>query len=80
MNTFAHPTPNGLGTTDRPGPRLPDLRAFPLGRWVSALRSVASSLPYTELGYPDATGHPRLRQVLAEYLTRVRAPWPTRPT
>jgi GntR family transcriptional regulator/MocR family aminotransferase len=61
-------------------PGLPDLRAFPLGRWVSALRSVASSLPYTELGYPDATGHPRLRQVLAEYLTRVRAPWPTRPT
>jgi GntR family transcriptional regulator/MocR family aminotransferase len=53
-------------------PGLPDLRAFPLGRWVSALRSVASSLPYTELGYPDATGHPRLRQVLAEYLTRVR--------
>ena len=53
-------------------PGLPDLRAFPLGRWVSALRSVASTLPYTELGYPDATGHPRLRQVLAEYLTRVR--------
>jgi GntR family transcriptional regulator / MocR family aminotransferase len=61
-------------------PGLPDLRAFPLGRWVSALRSVASTLPYAELGYPDATGHPRLRQVLAEYLTRVRAPWPTRPT
>ncbi len=53
-------------------PGLPDLRAFPLGRWVSALRSVAGTLPYTELGYPDPTGHPRLRQVLAEYLTRVR--------
>jgi GntR family transcriptional regulator / MocR family aminotransferase len=53
-------------------PGLPDLRAFPLGRWVSALRSVASTLPYAELGYPDATGHPRLRQVLADYLTRVR--------
>jgi GntR family transcriptional regulator/MocR family aminotransferase len=53
-------------------PGLPDLRAFPLGRWVSALRSVASTLPYTELGYPDASGHPRLRHVLAEYLTRVR--------
>jgi len=26
-------------------PGLPDLRAFPLGRWVSALRSVASTLP-----------------------------------
>jgi GntR family transcriptional regulator/MocR family aminotransferase len=53
-------------------PGLPDLRAFPLGRWVSALRSVASTLPCTELGYPDATGHPRLREVLAEYLTRER--------
>ena len=53
-------------------PGLPDLRAFPLGRWVSALRSVASTLPYAELGYPDPSGHPRLRQVLAEYLTRVR--------
>jgi GntR family transcriptional regulator/MocR family aminotransferase len=53
-------------------PGLPDLRAFPVGRWVSALRAVASTLPYTELGYPDASGHPRLRHVLAEYLTRVR--------
>ena len=53
-------------------PGVPDLRAFPLGRWVSALRSVASTLPYTELGYPDPSGHPRLRHVLAEYLTRVR--------
>jgi GntR family transcriptional regulator/MocR family aminotransferase len=53
-------------------PGLPDLRAFPLGRWVSALRSVAGTLPYSELGYPDVTGHPRLRHVLAEYLTRVR--------
>jgi len=53
-------------------PGMPDLRAFPLGRWVSALRSVASTLPYTELGYPDPSGHPRLRHVLAEYLTRVR--------
>jgi GntR family transcriptional regulator / MocR family aminotransferase len=53
-------------------PGLPDLRAFPLGRWVSALRSVTSTLPYAELGYPDPAGHPRLRQVLAGYLARVR--------
>jgi GntR family transcriptional regulator/MocR family aminotransferase len=53
-------------------PGLPDLRAFPLGRWVAALRSVASTLPHGELGYPDPAGHPRLRQVLAEYLARVR--------
>jgi len=53
-------------------PGLPDLRAFPLGRWVSTLRSVAATLPYAELGYPDPVGHPRLRQVLAGYLERVR--------
>jgi GntR family transcriptional regulator/MocR family aminotransferase len=53
-------------------PGLPDLRAFPLGPWVAALRSVASTLPYAELGYPDAAGHPRLRHLLAEYLARVR--------
>ena len=53
-------------------PGLPDLRAFPLGRWVAALRSVAGTLPHAELGYPDPAGHPRLRQVLAEYLARVR--------
>jgi GntR family transcriptional regulator/MocR family aminotransferase len=53
-------------------PGLPDLRAFPLGRWLAALRSVAGTLPYAELGYPDPAGHPRLRQVLAEYLARVR--------
>jgi GntR family transcriptional regulator/MocR family aminotransferase len=53
-------------------PGLPDLRAFPLARWVAALRTVAATLPYTELGYPDPAGHPRLRQVLAGYLARVR--------
>jgi GntR family transcriptional regulator / MocR family aminotransferase len=53
-------------------PGLPDLRSFPLGRWVAALRAVASALPYAQLGYPDVAGHPRLRQALAEYLTRVR--------
>ncbi|HEX7148899.1 MAG TPA: PLP-dependent aminotransferase family protein, partial [Actinomycetota bacterium] len=53
-------------------PGLPDLRAFPLARWVSALRSVTGTLPYAELGYPDPAGHPRLRQVLAGYLIRVR--------
>ncbi|HEV2893227.1 MAG TPA: GntR family transcriptional regulator, partial [Actinomycetota bacterium] len=53
-------------------PGLPDLRSLPLASWVSALRSVTSTLPYAELGYPDPAGHPRLRQVLAGYLARVR--------
>jgi len=33
-------------------PGLPDLRSFPLARWVAALRSVAGTLAYAELGYP----------------------------
>jgi GntR family transcriptional regulator / MocR family aminotransferase len=53
-------------------PGLPDLRSFPLGRWVATLRSVAATLPHAELGYPDPFGHPHLRQVLAGYLERVR--------
>src|SRR5215216_7405188 len=57
-------------------PGLPDLRAFPLARWVAALRSVAGTLPYAELGYPDPAGHPRLRHLLAEYLARVRGAHP----
>jgi GntR family transcriptional regulator / MocR family aminotransferase len=57
-------------------PGLPDLRAFPLARWVAALRSVADTLPYAELGYPDPAGHPRLRQLLAQYLARVRGAHP----
>jgi GntR family transcriptional regulator / MocR family aminotransferase len=65
------PAPTRVARIDL-APGLPDLRAFPLGRWVAALRSVAATLPHAELGYPDPAGHPRLRQVLAEYLARVR--------
>jgi GntR family transcriptional regulator/MocR family aminotransferase len=70
-----HPPPDAPAGWVPPidlAPGLPDLRAFPLGRWVSAMRSVATALPYAELGYPDPAGHPRLRHLLAGYLTRVR--------
>ena len=53
-------------------PGLPDLRAFPLRGWLAALRSAAADLGSADLGYPDPSGHPRLRQVLAGYLARVR--------
>jgi len=53
-------------------PGLPDLRAFPLRGWLAALRAAAAGLPSAELGYPDPAGHPRLREVLAGYLNRVR--------
>ena len=53
-------------------PGLPDLRAFPVTRWVAAVRAAAAAMPVAGLGYPDPAGHPVLRDVLAAYLTRVR--------
>lgn len=53
-------------------PGLPDLRAFPRQAWGRAWGRVLSQTPHHELGYPPPGGHPRLRQVLAGYLTRVR--------
>ena len=53
-------------------PGLPDLRAFPVTRWVAAVRAAAAAMPVADLGYPDPAGHPVLRDVLGGYLTRVR--------
>jgi GntR family transcriptional regulator/MocR family aminotransferase len=53
-------------------PGLPDLRAFPVTRWITAVRAAAAALPVADLGYPDQAGHPLLREVLSGYLTRVR--------
>jgi GntR family transcriptional regulator/MocR family aminotransferase len=53
-------------------PGLPDLRHFPFPAWLAAVRSVAVSLPYTEMAYPNPNGHRRVREVLASYLARVR--------
>jgi GntR family transcriptional regulator/MocR family aminotransferase len=75
----AAPAPSGPGTAGPApaalldlAPGLPDLRAFPLRGWLAALRTAAAGLPSAELGYPDPAGHPRLREVLAGYLNRVR--------
>ncbi len=54
------------------GPGLPDLKAFPRRSWLKALRTVIVSAPNEMLAYPPLGGHPRLRQVLADYLRRVR--------
>ncbi len=54
----------------RPG--LPDLRAFPRRRWAEAVRSQSGTVAFTEFGFPDLNGHPRLRHLLAEYLRRAR--------
>lgn len=53
-------------------PGLPDLRAFPRRRWAEAVRAQMTTVAFTELGYPPSGGHPRLRQLLAEYLGRSR--------
>ena len=60
------------GTLMDLAPGLPDLRAFPMRRWMTAVRAGAASMATGDLGHPDMVGHPRLRQVLAEYLARVR--------
>ena len=41
-------------------------------RWMTAVRAGAAGMAVGDLAYPDIVGHPRLRQVLAEYLARVR--------
>jgi GntR family transcriptional regulator/MocR family aminotransferase len=53
-------------------PGLPDLRAFPVGRWAAAVRQAVTALPATDFGYPDPAGHPALRGLLGDYLARVR--------
>lgn len=54
----------------RPG--VADLRAFPRAAWMRSMREMLSTLPATDLGYPPPGGHPRLRQLISEYLGRVR--------
>jgi GntR family transcriptional regulator / MocR family aminotransferase len=53
-------------------PGTPDLRRFPRRAWLEALRAELATAPYTGFTYPPSAGHPRLREVLAEYLQRVR--------
>jgi GntR family transcriptional regulator/MocR family aminotransferase len=53
-------------------PGLPDLRHFPMRQWMSALRAATAGIASADLAYPDPIGHPQLRQVLSDYLGRVR--------
>jgi GntR family transcriptional regulator/MocR family aminotransferase len=64
------PPPVAAGLDLAPG--LPDLRAFPVERWLGAMRAATSALPYHRFGYPILGGEPALRQILADYLRRVR--------
>ncbi|GIF78599.1 MocR-like pyridoxine biosynthesis transcription factor PdxR [Asanoa siamensis] len=61
----------GLPPDLRPG--QPDLSAFPRAAWRRAYERVLATATPADLGYADATGPPRLRRTLADYLGRVRA-------
>jgi GntR family transcriptional regulator / MocR family aminotransferase len=72
--------PDGPRTAPRQAPKvafdlapgLPDLRAFPRRQWAEAVRAQVTTMEFTEFGYSPPGGHPRLRQLLAEYLNRSR--------
>jgi GntR family transcriptional regulator/MocR family aminotransferase len=52
---------------------VPDLGLVPREDWAWAVREVCRTIPNSAFDYGDATGEPRLREVLAAYLRRVRA-------
>jgi GntR family transcriptional regulator / MocR family aminotransferase len=54
-------------------PSVPDLAAAPREDWAWAVREACRVVPTRDLGYPDPAGMPRVREVLAAYLRRVRA-------
>jgi len=67
----ALPSPERSARWDmRPG--IPTLSAFPRHLWRRAWTAALGAAADSDLAYPDSAGHPRLRQVLAAYLGRVR--------
>ncbi|MEU7869947.1 PLP-dependent aminotransferase family protein [Dactylosporangium sp. NPDC049140] len=78
----AHGTPPPAHRADPPAPPpavadfrtgVPDLGLVPRDDWAWAVREACRTMPNAAFDYGDATGQPRLREVLAAYLTRVRA-------
>ena len=63
-------TPAGNEIDLRPGP--PDLSTFPRTAWATATRDVLRQVPDADLGYQPPWGVDSLRQLLTEYLGRVR--------
>jgi GntR family transcriptional regulator/MocR family aminotransferase len=54
-------------------PGIPSLAHFPRSAWAKAIAAALREAPDAALAYPDPRGAPELRQVLADYLRRVRA-------
>jgi GntR family transcriptional regulator/MocR family aminotransferase len=52
---------------------VPDLASFPRGDWAWAVREAVGRAATADLDYGDPRGSARLRDVLAGYLSRVRA-------
>lgn len=52
---------------------VPDLALAPRQEWAWAVREACRTVPNSEFDYGDPAGNPRLRDVLAAYLRRVRA-------
>jgi GntR family transcriptional regulator/MocR family aminotransferase len=52
---------------------VPDLASVPREAWAWAVREACQSAPNAEFDYGDPAGSPRLREVPAAYLRRVRA-------
>jgi GntR family transcriptional regulator/MocR family aminotransferase len=52
---------------------VPDLRLAPREDWAWAVREVCRTAPNSAFDYGDPAGEPRLRDVIAAYLRRVRA-------
>jgi GntR family transcriptional regulator / MocR family aminotransferase len=67
----APPPPARLVADFRSG--VPDLASVPRVAWAWAVREACRTALNAELDYGDPAGHPRLREVLAAYLRRVRA-------
>src|SRR5580704_5578683 len=74
----AEPGPDPAARPEVAAPRYdlragePDLSAFPRQAWLVTARKALADAPDHLLGYLDPRGVPRLREVLAGYLARVR--------
>jgi GntR family transcriptional regulator/MocR family aminotransferase len=67
------PTPPLLARSDYDfSPGLPDLAGFPRDRWLRSLRSAWREAALDAVGYGYPRGVPELREVLTDYLGRVR--------
>jgi GntR family transcriptional regulator / MocR family aminotransferase len=53
-------------------PAVPDLDSFPRSEWARSTAEACRDVPRTALDYGEGRGDPRLRDVLASYLGRVR--------